>query len=132
MKIDFFDWALLHSFEWIDGQEMMQRLKTSPRGLQGWRQKGLVVHTLIGGKIMYSWTVALLTMFKNRQGNDADLLGELYKKWKQDNERENNNPPAWMCFNGNGQPEPGLEEESLKQLVLIIRFLINALRNGEE
>jgi hypothetical protein len=105
MKNDFFEWALLHSFDWIDAQEMMQRVKTSPRGLQGWRQKGQVVHTLIGGKIMYSWTVALLTMFKNRQGNDADLLVDLYKKWKEEYERENNPGHACTCRNGDGQPE---------------------------
>lgn len=113
MKNDFFEWALLHSFDWIDAQEMMQRVKTSPRGLQVWRQKGLVVHTTIGGKIMYSWTVALLTMFNNRQGNDADLLVELYNKWKQENERDICNPTASRCYNGDGQPEPGLEEDSL-------------------
>jgi predicted site-specific integrase-resolvase len=40
--------------DYLDKQDILQRLKISGRTLQRWRKQGLIVHTKIGGKIYYS------------------------------------------------------------------------------
>ena len=39
--------------DWIDGQEVMQKLKTSPRTLQTLRSNGTIPYTRIGHKLYY-------------------------------------------------------------------------------
>ena len=39
--------------DWIDGQEVMQKLKISPRTLQTLRSKGTIPYTRIGHKLYY-------------------------------------------------------------------------------
>lgn len=39
--------------DWIDGQEVMQKLKISPRTLQTLRSNGTIPHTRIGHKLYY-------------------------------------------------------------------------------
>jgi hypothetical protein len=39
---------------YLDKQDMLQRMKTSGKTLQRWRKKGLIAFTRMGGKIFYS------------------------------------------------------------------------------
>ena len=64
--------------DWIDGQEVMQKLKISPRTLQTLRSNGTIPYTRIGHKLYYlkqdiERILQLLKSVEDRRSPDMEL-----------------------------------------------------------
>lgn len=57
--------------DWIDGQEVMQKLKISPRTLQTLRSNGTIPYTRIGHKLYY---LTMMLPSKSNKPSLSDIL----------------------------------------------------------
>jgi predicted site-specific integrase-resolvase len=64
-----YEWA-----DWIDAQDVMQKLHISVRTLQTWRTNGLLPYSRISGKIYYRKSDILTILQKNYTGQRESLL----------------------------------------------------------
>ncbi|MGI6135716.1 MAG: helix-turn-helix domain-containing protein [Petrimonas mucosa] len=63
-----YEWA-----DWIDAQDVMQKLHISVRTLQTWRTNGLLPYSRISGKIYYRKSDILSILQKNYTGQSESL-----------------------------------------------------------
>ena len=57
----------LQDFEWLDGQDVMQILNISPKTLQNWRRRGIIVYSSLGGKLFYNLSEIKQSLIENNQ-----------------------------------------------------------------
>lgn len=67
-----YEWA-----DWIDAQDVMQKLHISVRTLQTWRTNGLLPYSRISGKIYYRKSDILTILQKNYTGERESSLTDL-------------------------------------------------------
>lgn len=68
-----YEWA-----DWVDSQDVMQKLHISVRTLQYWRTNRLLPYSRIrGGKIYYRKSDILTILQKNYNGTKKSLLPEV-------------------------------------------------------
>ncbi len=54
-------------FEWLDGQDLMQILNISPKTLQNWRKKKIILYSNLGGKLFYNLSQIKQSLIDNNQ-----------------------------------------------------------------
>ena len=67
-----YEWA-----DWVDSQDVMQKLHISVRTLQYWRTNQLLPYSRIRGKIYYRKSDILTILQKNYNGTRKSLLPEV-------------------------------------------------------
>jgi hypothetical protein len=66
-KLDLPDWH-----DWVDAEDVIEKLHITPRTLQRWRINGLLPYSRVNGKCYYRKSDVLILLMNNYNGEKGD------------------------------------------------------------